>query len=264
MSHGQAADAVVSYTYDAWGKVYSVTGSLADTLGQINPIRYRSYYYDTETGFYYLNSRYYDPQIRRFINGDGQLNNNQSLLGGNLFAYCYNNPVNMVDFDGNAPVRFYNGPVIVTWPYTTAKKYALSIAMLSNALYGKGKDLSPEVYALMEKKIKASLDYYYKIEEITDKVNSHFKARYTINFNDGDIYYAIHRATIFVEGKPIMDEYGAGWDLTVTVYDIYDFTEFWKQISLGAIANNIGYAMQKIGVIQPYDWSITFKQIWRH
>ena len=98
---------VVSYVYDAWGKVYSVTGSMADTLGQINPIRYRSYYYDNETGFYYLNSRYYDPDVKRFINADGQLNNNQSLFGGNLFAYCYNNPVNMVDFDGNTPYPGY-------------------------------------------------------------------------------------------------------------------------------------------------------------
>ncbi len=53
----------VQYTYDAWGNVLSVTGSLATTIGQINPFRYRGYYYDTETGFYYLQSRYYDPIV---------------------------------------------------------------------------------------------------------------------------------------------------------------------------------------------------------
>ncbi len=84
---------VVEYTYDAWGKILSVTGSLADTIGQKNPFRYRSYYYDSETGWYYLNSRYYDPEVGRFINADGIIGANGGLQGYNLFAYCNNNPV---------------------------------------------------------------------------------------------------------------------------------------------------------------------------
>mgnify|MGYP003510303483 CR=1 FL=1 len=62
---------VVQYTYDEWGKVLSVTGTLASTIGQTNPIRYRGYYYDAETGFYLTGTRYYDPEIGRFINADG-------------------------------------------------------------------------------------------------------------------------------------------------------------------------------------------------
>ena len=61
-----------------------------------------------------------------------------------------------------------------------------------------------------------------------------------------------------------MDEYGAGWDLTVTVYDIYDFTEHRTDKSFGAMVNNLGHSMQNLGLIQPYNWSITFSQIWRH
>ena len=61
---------VVEYTYDAWGKLLSITGSLADTVGVLNPLRYRGYYYDTETGLYYLQSRYYDPETGRFLNAD--------------------------------------------------------------------------------------------------------------------------------------------------------------------------------------------------
>ena len=61
---------VVTYLYNDYGKIESVGGSLADTVGALNPIRYRGYYYDEETGFYFLNSRYYDPQICRFINAD--------------------------------------------------------------------------------------------------------------------------------------------------------------------------------------------------
>lgn len=95
---------VVQYGYDAWGKLLSVTGSLASTIGQINPIRYRGYYYDNETGFYYLQSRYYDPEIGRFINADNSiLGTGESVQGYNLFAYCFNNPINMDDQNGNWP-----------------------------------------------------------------------------------------------------------------------------------------------------------------
>ena len=65
-----------------------------------NPLRYRGYYYDVETGWYYLNSRYYDPATGRFINADGYASTGQGLLGANMFAYCLNNPVNRVDPSG--------------------------------------------------------------------------------------------------------------------------------------------------------------------
>ena len=78
----------------------SVDGSEASTIGQLNPIRYRGYYYDTETGFYYLQSRYYDPTTRRFLNADGIIGANQDAICYNLFAYCSNNPVNYCDPDG--------------------------------------------------------------------------------------------------------------------------------------------------------------------
>lgn len=87
---------VASYTYDAWGKENSRSGSMAN----INPIRYRGYYYDTETGFYYLQSRYYDPMLGRFINSDSYASTGQGFLGCNMFAYCNNNPVNGLDPSG--------------------------------------------------------------------------------------------------------------------------------------------------------------------
>ena len=78
----------------------SVTGSLASTIGQYNPFRYRSYYYDTETGFYYLQSRYYDPTVGRFLNADGIVGANGGIQGYNLFAYCNNNPIIYIDISG--------------------------------------------------------------------------------------------------------------------------------------------------------------------
>ena len=94
-----AGNRVVTYTYDAWGKILSVTGTAANTIGRYNPFRYRGYYYDNETGFYYLNSRYYDPAVGRFLNVDSDLYNN--ILGYNLYIYCNNNPVYYVDPYGN-------------------------------------------------------------------------------------------------------------------------------------------------------------------
>ena len=77
-----------------------ISGTYASTLGQNNPIRYRGYYYDSETGFYYVSSRYYDPEIGRFINADGLVSTGQGILGNNMFAYCLNDPVNYEDSDG--------------------------------------------------------------------------------------------------------------------------------------------------------------------
>ena len=94
------AERVVNYEYSAWGELLSVTGSKADTVGTLNPFRYRGYCYDTETGFYYVSSRYYDPEIGRWINADGYVSTGQGVLGNNMFAYCGNNPVNRVDHTG--------------------------------------------------------------------------------------------------------------------------------------------------------------------
>ncbi|MBQ9847452.1 MAG: RHS repeat-associated core domain-containing protein, partial [Clostridia bacterium] len=91
---------LVQYTYDAWGNVISITGGLASLLGNINPIRYRGYYYDTDTGYYYLNSRYYDPAVGRFLNADGIVGANGGIQGYNMYAYCNNNPVVRFDPSG--------------------------------------------------------------------------------------------------------------------------------------------------------------------
>lgn len=87
---------VASYEYDPYGKVISATGTLAD----INPLRYRGYYYDQETKLYHLWSRYYDPQTGRFISADSYASTGQGTLGYNMFAYCNNCPAVFVDYLG--------------------------------------------------------------------------------------------------------------------------------------------------------------------
>ena len=91
-------ESVATYEYDAWGNIVSSSGRLAE----INPLRYRGYYYDNETGFYYLQSRYYDPANRRFINADSYQSTGQGFVGTNMFAYCNNNTPIYSDPTGHA------------------------------------------------------------------------------------------------------------------------------------------------------------------
>ena len=104
---------VAKYEYNAYGQILSITNSAgndisgnASHIANINPFRYRGYYYDTETGFYYLQSRYYDPVVGRFLNADALVSTGQGILGNNMFAYCNNNPVTMVDNIGYCPANF--------------------------------------------------------------------------------------------------------------------------------------------------------------
>ena len=100
-------ESVATYEYDAWGNVSS-----SGRLAEINPLRYRGYYYDNETGFYYLQSRYYDPANRRFINADVYASTGQGFVGTNMFAYCVNNPVFLTDEDGNFAIAIGIGAAV--------------------------------------------------------------------------------------------------------------------------------------------------------
>ena len=101
-----------TYTYDAWGNLIDrVFADPTNTIaGYINPIRYKSYYYDSETGFYYLQSRYYDPVVGRFLNADdaAYLGVSGTILGWNLFGYCENNSVTLADYNGYETIDLKN------------------------------------------------------------------------------------------------------------------------------------------------------------
>ena len=91
---------VVSYVYDAWGRPISCLGTMANTLGKINPFRYRGYVYDEETELYYLRSRLYSPEVCRFLSADPRMLL-MTLYGINQYAYCRNAPIFLVDADGD-------------------------------------------------------------------------------------------------------------------------------------------------------------------
>ena len=95
------------YTYDPYGNITSVTNASGATIGagdahiaNYNPFRYRGYLYDADTGFYYLKTRYYDPELGRFINADSYASTGLGIIGCNMFAYCNNNPIIYADTDG--------------------------------------------------------------------------------------------------------------------------------------------------------------------
>ena len=92
------------YQYNAWGEDIDTSGVVSD-IETINPLRYRGYYYDSESGFYYLQSRYYSPEVGRFINADEFASTGQGFLGYNMFAYCLNTPMKCIDSEGTQAVQ---------------------------------------------------------------------------------------------------------------------------------------------------------------
>ena len=109
---------VCEYVYGDWGEILDITGDLE--IAEANPLRYRGYYYDNETGYYYLQSRYYDPNICRFINADiFSLVSIDTLLGINIFIYCQNDPINFID-----PTGFYK---TTNWFEVALRTLCLSI-----------------------------------------------------------------------------------------------------------------------------------------
>jgi len=97
-----AGNTAAWYKYDPYGNATTASGSHAT----INPLRYRGYYYDTETGLYYCQSRYYDPAIGRWINADSFVSTGQGVVGHNLFAYCLNDPIGRKDIGGKFQKRY--------------------------------------------------------------------------------------------------------------------------------------------------------------
>lgn len=92
---------VVQYAYNAWGKNLGITGTLATTIGAYNPIRYKGYHFDSDTGMYYCHTRYYVPDWCRWLCVDNAMFLDvESINGCNLFAYCANSPINRIDASG--------------------------------------------------------------------------------------------------------------------------------------------------------------------
>jgi RHS repeat-associated protein len=122
------------------GKIISIGSSLASTVGVENPMRYRGYYYDTETGLYYLQSRYYNPDWGRFISQDeAQYHEGMTGAAANLYAYGNNNPVMNVDPDGH--ISLWNRLCYIgqaAWDIKQAAWVLFTFSFRGNSLYEAG------------------------------------------------------------------------------------------------------------------------------
>ncbi len=151
---------VTSYDYDPYGKVISATGTLAN----INPLRYRGYVYDWETGFYYLQSRYYDPAIGRFLNADSYASTGQGIIGSNMLAYCSNNPINSCDTTGKLAVASYSiGTAIDFLLDVTINQLVRVTASAMNQLVEEAKIAYARTSKAIRSYAKACIDEYVEL-----------------------------------------------------------------------------------------------------
>lgn len=144
---------VVEYSYDAWGKPIRKTGTMASTLGTLQPFRYRGYVWDEETGLYYLRSRYYNSVWQKFVNAD-------SLIKGNLFSYSLNNPGVLSDADGKEAALVQEWAATMWW--LSAVDGPLPIG---DAIYGIGLLATAAAIALsnqQENELSSDYNYYVK------------------------------------------------------------------------------------------------------
>ena len=169
---------VASYEYDEWGKLLALTPAEDGNEEQIavatkNPIRYRGYYYDNETGLYYLQSRYYSPDLCRFISPDDfDYINNSSTLYLNAYAYCYNNAVSLSAAEGTTPQLAMNVADISAFVKhigAKAKETAKESLEKAKALLNKTVEKLKEMWAKLEEKRSKTLEdlkYFIKYPDV--------------------------------------------------------------------------------------------------
>ncbi len=277
-------EVVVAYVYDPWGNP-TVYGD--EELAAINPCSYRGYYFDEETGWYYLQSRYYNPETGRFLNADDAilLLFFSSPIGQNLYIYCTNNSINLKDVSGDIPQWIITGVIHLalsatgTWSYYNQAKNAISLAaqtyltikgyklawsLFKHAMWGNGRKLSTKDNNLLISKLKKSSTLIKEIKRRISKAKGN-----TINKeplknlelvgstkDDMDLYYGLQHISGYIWGTKSNNR----WIITISITDQYDFDNlrFIKDRSFASAANDLGWAMQKIGMLRTYKISVTY------
>ncbi|MDP4119711.1 MAG: RHS repeat-associated core domain-containing protein [Bacillota bacterium] len=177
-----------SYNYDQWGKLLSQSGTSdwARKMMNLNPLRYRGYVYDSDSGLYYLQSRYYDPTTCRFINADDICNTRPALTDTNIFTYCQNNPVNMVDNNGEIPDWVITGAIHLAitnfWGFLGWAEYYLvkgKLSVVAN-IY-----LSHENYPIAKALFNKSMWGDSLSRKTIDRMKNAFKNSYILKTNRG-------------------------------------------------------------------------------
>ena len=151
----------------------SITGSMSETLGKKNPFRYRGYYYDTETGMYYLKNRYYDTEIRRFINSDtvvGKIPENS-----NVFAYCGSNPINRADYNGHFYFAIAGVEIGIEWLGGLLGGIVGSFIVNNPQVQRASRDFANSVSRTVVNGIRSATDYWRK--DYQERVDARMKER---------------------------------------------------------------------------------------
>ena len=247
-----SGNTVVAYTYDAWGNILATTGSLSETLGFYNPLRYRGYVYDAETGLYYVSSRYYDPEIGRFINADIFVSTGQGILGNNMFAYCNNNPIMYTDSTG-------------CYPLQTAFEF------LETWLTGNEDEQNYSEESRIVKQLKKSK----KMQSYIDSAIENYKSGQSTTtgygeFTAGEDGYELYLSTQHFDytitvaeetrtvGIWFWKHEETRYTATVTVHDTYNFDTFREWNSFGNTMNNLAYAYHILGGGNDFEWFATY------
>lgn len=245
------------YTYDAWGncKVYSdrqrrQENTLASFIGNINPFRYRSYYYDVETGLYYLQTRYYDPEVGRFINSDslGYLGDGIEFSNYNMFAYCGDNPVMMIDPYGTAWYDFFLN--ITRFCFGISKNY------LADEVYLGSKKTFDAVTEVAENIVEDYINYNTSNTSEQAVIDAHYFSSYkgklviklpigTNAFSFGIMFIGDDVGSRSDPIETIQHEYGH-----TVQYDQMGFNDYLFDVAIPSVTANI---LQRQGKL-PYDY----------
>ena len=244
------------YVYSPWGGVISAEGDLAE----INPLRYRGYYYDSETGFYYLQSRYYDPENHRFINADVYTTTDASnAISCNMFAYCENRVIMAEDRTGMA----------VLLPQYTCPS---SVTLLYLWLTGDGSQQNFDGNSNLAASFRASQYMNDRLDECIENykvtgVAEYSGSGYISGFSEFDLWMGVrsfdyevtvskeHISTGFWIFKKEYDIYHC----SVKIYDKYNFNSNTDSgDGIGSTLNNFAYDLHQKGVGRDYEWTLSY------
>ena len=231
---------VANYEYDPYGKVISTTG----TMAEVNPVRYRSYYYDNETELYYLQSRYYDPAVGRFINADSLVSTDLAVLAQNMYAYCENNPVNGEDQNG----KFVLSAILAKTAVVVGKAaLGASVNVLTTFVAAK---VTGQSYSWQDAGVAAlsgALGTGNTPLKIAAGVVSGTYSAYMAYKNGASIGGAIMTGAVSAYGTTASVANIAGW----TGIDLSIITSTFTDVVFGTASNSIAAATYRVSVDSP-------------
>ena len=191
---------VAKYQYDSFGNIISITDGNGndvndiDHIANINPYRYRSYYYDKETNLYYLNSRYYSPTFGRFINADAEFGRDYEFITYNLFVYSNNNPISCVDFDGNFAIALPTAVTILKYAIGIVATYCITKSVAPTLKSATGDIISTverkktDTIEKVKEQVKSTVLPKDKVKNSTNKNNSKPCTKAWVDKTDNDVH----------------------------------------------------------------------------